>query len=157
MPELYLEYIEEELDTVAFSGLAEDDEEDKYKLFGSYKDDDDDNDEDEYEVEDADTGIFFMPVYCYRRPMNGCLKIDVDFELEDVDRVHMVVVRYRSKNYDEDVSGRWQIVKTCRTRREAKTVESIISDEDYDPVANGMDWKPGSIEDIHVFTLFVED
>lgn len=92
-----------------------------------------DDDVDPYEVREGDEHVLFKPLCLYRNALSGTVTIDIDLEdIDDLKKLHIVVARYARSNEANITSGQWEIVKVCKTRREAKEVEFSIEDDSYE-------------------------
>jgi len=120
-----------------------------------------DYDEDEYPDFDLENGsedcLFFMPMYLYKQPFNGALKLDIDFDPSDHNRLHLVIVRYSHSDEDTDMYGKWHIEKVCKTRREAKDIQVAIESEEYN--CDNPVWKKAGakLDIVEIASVPIED
>src|SRR5688572_25632382 len=109
---LYLEYSEEDLIMVPSESFINEDDDDDDEDYGGSEDAFDDITAPDMKREQY---IAFIPTAVYRNPIQGAKELEVDFDTANLDRIHLVVVRYSDSDEKTEYSGKWHIEKVCPT------------------------------------------
>ncbi len=151
---LYLEFSEEDLIMIPAESFIED------------EDGDDENEFPEsvppfngLDAEDTlrEQYVAFVPLAAYRNPMQGCKEVEVDFDTKDLDRIHLVIVRYSETDDKTEYSGKWHVEKVCTTRREAKEYEKELHESNEDHIRKPWAQDGCEIEEVEIASVPLED
>ena len=129
-----------------------------YQVYLEYYQDQFTFEEEDYviDLETGETGsrkvIAPHPLYLYREPIDGAMAIEIGFNPEGHDKLHIVVVRFTDEDhFSGGPTTDWLIRDIFPTRREAREMEFKIQSRE-DERTSKID-----VDEVLVETLFVED
>ena len=95
------------------------------------------------------------PVYCYRRYLTGTTQVEIGFDPDKVDKVHVVFVKYSQKDQEQWVP-RWAIAEIVPSRRCAKGIATEIDEGEW---PHDGPWLRENcvIDSVEIYSLEIED
>jgi hypothetical protein len=103
-------------------------------------------------------GSYFTPKAAYRQHIPHGLELNVDFDLENRHKLHLVVIHWFEAFGigDQNPLYKWHIVEVCKTRREAVLTKYQIESGDFKDDDPWLE-ENCTIEDVKVYSLDLED
>jgi hypothetical protein len=110
-------------------------------------------DEDELVTQEA---FDATPVYCYRRQLEGTTQVQIGFDPENYNVVHIVFIKYCEVDGQNNAYLRWAIAEILPSRRSAKIVAEEIENNEW---RGDGPWMHDNcdIEEVEIYSLGVED